>query len=852
MPLANLASSNDEETGLLPDQETTNRLKGGSLRQHVRERMTEPHKLHRATSSLRRVMTNNSKRSKRGSLFATLPTKVPVTELPTGPDAVASDEDKSQSGHSPKRFSIASVRTLASPASKRSSKQSSPLARSKHDNDLPATPLPRPSSPIAIPQSSPAPAIRFEIESGSLSPRSLFGFTDQDNTQELSAPKSLHANADGPVKRPLSRIMSRKRPKSTTKDRSREHSSEDLPRVHIPKRASADHWRMRSACRKRSQHTDEQFTCQDLAVGLPSPMPGTNLPLDDPFESPSSIQKDEVDKTLLQPQWTPRAILSVDGVMDNRAMDGAALLLTDDQKHPLEDRHDSTQIETDLVKSSLEEHRVDGETPSSEAKEEMDLENMKVALFGHRKATSSPAADKEQLLDSEEDSSHDHTCRPSSPVAQILRNLEPDSEGMYACIIRSTAEVPRIEQQTGRQGSNLSPGSRSPVRLQSSSTREDPGSCQSPLVTQCLFYSSSDEEDSNGEHDSVLSAADQYLHTIQAIASNGVAGTEDDASNMARVNSRSTLETLVEVSGESPSNEHSQPTPTPNSDCNRPPKKRRSSSFDLLEYWRNETELRDEGTAATMIRDDLESLDRGHQFALNSSNAFHLSTTEPSPIKSPQQTIRRRDSDCFIPVCNICGFIDDHVCLPSFDTPIDAQQDGPASDHGNEFVNIGTFGMSESTPEDARHGNQIPGSIHADTDLFTPEPQSTSLDQSLKRRAASSEDFDPFCNADNVQKKLQWSTKNPFEPLSRCRARDNHSVSAATEIENGNTSIKSRIQGRGCLSPAKIARCTPKGRPRVKSDRSASFRSDTDLDSDVDDTEFSAAGVRLDTFHAWM
>ena len=253
-----------------------------------------------------------------------------------------------------------------------------------------------------------------------------------------------------------------------------------------------------------------------------------------------------------------------------------------------------------------------------------------------------------------------------------------------------------------------------------------------------------------------------------------------------------------------------------------------------------------------MIHDDRESLVRGHQIASNSSSAFRLSTTETSTIQSPQQSTRHRDSDCFIPVCNICVSIDDHVCLPSFDTPVDAQQDGPASDYGNEFENLDSFVVFESSPEVARHGNQITGPIHNDTDLFTPEPQSTSLDQSFKRRAASSEDFDPFCNAENMQKRLQWSSKNPFEPLSRCRTRDHRTIPAATEIENGDGSFKSRIQGRGYMSPAKIAHCTPTGRPREKRDRSASFRSDTDLDSDVDDTEFFAAGARLDTFHAWM
>jgi len=799
-------------------------------------------------------MTNSSKRAMRSSLFATLPKQDLVTEPPCGPDAVDTDEDNSQAGNSQKRFSLNSIRALASPASKRSSKQSSPLARSEYDDDRPSTSPPRRSSPIPIPLVSPAPAIHLQIESGSLSPSPLFACQDQDINQEGSTLEAQHTNADTPVKRPLSRIMSRKRPKSSSRDKSREQCSEDPPKTHIPRRASADHWRMRDACRKKSRQTVEHSTHQDLAVNLPSPMPGTNLLLDDPFDSTTSAQKDDEFERLSQTGQASHAMVSMDGVIEIDAINDALAFANGDGQYDDRHRHDLTQHNIGPHESSSKEHHIAAETILLEAKDELKqhIENMRIKLSRLRKGTSSAMTDSNSSLILREVSFHDEHRHLSSPGPPILQITSPNCEETYGRITGDS-------QHSNETFSNFDPGFQSPVSVLITSTRENSEANQSPLATQCLFYGSSDEEDddSTGEHNSVLSEADQYLYTIRAIASNGVSRNEDDTSTTARVTTSSTLETLIEDSGESPSNDRMPLASHSDPESIRSHKRRRSSFFNLVDYWKSEAELKDASHDTGALVDaatpqyNRDGKDRGHQ-STSPSTVLGPSTIQTSPKQSPPQSIRRRDSDCFIPICDICGSRDDHVCLPALSVSVEAQQDGAARDHNNDFGN-----SEPSTSRNAMLYHGAPSSGHADSDLIAPPTPIIPARDPLQHRASSSQDFDPFFKLDSMREILQWSTNNPFEPLSRCETRDHQTILTAANIGHGNGSIKSHVkkvlgQKKTCISPEKTTCGTPKVRPHEKRERSASFRSDTDLDSDVDDTNFPAAGVRLDIFNVWM
>ncbi|GAB7346206.1 hypothetical protein MBLNU457_4942t1 [Dothideomycetes sp. NU457] len=784
----------DEEAGLLVNERVKDVPKGGSLRHHVKERMAEPHKLHRATSSLRRVMTNSSKRATRGSLFEALsPRDSDSVELPTGPDAVT-QEEKSPSANSIKRLSMGSIRKMASPISKRSSKQSSPLAKADRDTDQPSTPTPKRSSPIPIPQtSSPAPAIHFEIESGSLSPKTMFGITDHDSSQDGSIPKIAPEHTGGSLKRPLSRIMSRKRPKSASKDRSKDHHSEDLPRVHVPRRASNDHWRMRNVSRKKSQQSDDLPIPVSQDVGPPSPMSGTNLPLDDPFDPTSSTREAEQPvEGVLPAQRKSASILSIDGVMEVNTVDGTTLF-------------DSTEK---LMRPRL--------LTDAELELKQDLEHIKVMLIQVREAAI-PTSDKQPLVVDNERSPVSDSSSQYYDFADRLRSIETYVEKISSDIANITAlstterselapqaepselQAESSDLQVTSPEPSIASGYQSPVLLKSS-TRESSESYQSPLVTQALYYPSPPiapiaDDDRSSEHGSALSAADQYLQSIRGIATNGRPEVEDNASATVKLTTGPVLETLEEAGRESPLDEHLPSEPLPK--VRRLTDRNRTSSFDLIEYWRTMDEGKHEN--------DHETADEA------------VAETNSSDPERP--SVNRQDSSCFIPVCFVCGSTDDHICSRAPGSLAEAQNDGSVAQSETTKV------VDDQTPP-------------------TRTKDAVTEASPLKRRAASSEVPDPFSPKQQIS---LWASENYFAPTTRCKAHDDvvNSVSSVSSV--------SKSHKRNCNSPSKTSPAVGRVRSTEnKKGRYASFCSDTDLDSDVDDTDFLRVGGALSTFHPLM
>jgi len=658
--------------------------------------------------------------------------------------------------------------------------------------------------------------------------------------------------------------MNRKRPKSASKDRSKECESEDLPAIHVPRRASNDHWRMRNASRKKSQHTDDLPMPTSHDAGPPSPMPGTNLPLDDLFDPTSSAGKAGTSLDgLLPPQRKTASIPSIDGVMEDSAVDGTTLCDSNEKLCPAQDKNDLTQHSEELAASITRDQPEIIANPLSQAELELkqDLEHIKIMLIQVREA-SVPTPGEQALAGHKDKSLAYESLSQSQALADRLRSIETYVEKISSDIAnfttlsdveRSELELqvesyehlsessepeaecfePRAEScdlQMGSPEPSIAYGCyQSPILLPSS-TRESSESYHSPLITQALFYPSPpNEEDRNSEHGSALSAADQYLQSIRGIATNGRSEAEDIASATVKDITGPVLETLEEARGESPLDEHLRSKPLPKPIRKRFADRHRSSSFDLLDHWRKMTEGEDENDQTTPDE--------------------HV--TETSSTQSGRQSANRQDSSCFIPVCSVCGGTDDHTCFPAADSLAEAQHDGIVSlpntkrfiDSDPALLGGGLFPKGATMSDSARQVWDFPESPQVRTQGavtdFRQWARSPMTVSRRKCRAASPKVPDPF--SPNQEISLLWSSENYFAPLTRCKARDD-------VIRSTSTATKSRKIS--CNSPSKKSPVVPKVRSMEnRKSQYTSFCSDTDLDSDVDDTEFLKVGGALSTFH---
>ncbi|GAM88010.1 hypothetical protein ANO11243_060390 [Dothideomycetidae sp. 11243] len=234
---------------------------------------------HRATLSLRRVLTSSSRRSKRSPLLVNLMAKRSTTRL-QGPEELIDDDSASHSHSSPARESLQSLCKQDSPHSKASSLRSStPWRLHARHRSTQGSPT-RASSPIPIPSSSSPPTIQFEIESGNMSPERIFGLEPSSSPSKLDKvqiPIIDVATRDGMI------IHGRRaKRQGTTED------MDALKEGRVPRRSSNDHWRLRRTSRSRPSNLPEPTKQSTSRENLPSPMPGTNLPLEDPFDSSAS------------------------------------------------------------------------------------------------------------------------------------------------------------------------------------------------------------------------------------------------------------------------------------------------------------------------------------------------------------------------------------------------------------------------------------------------------------------------------------------------------------------------------------------------------------------------------------
>ncbi|KAK8192560.1 hypothetical protein M8818_007730 [Zalaria obscura] len=178
-------------------------------------------------------------------------------------------------------------------------KHSSPLSRGPQEEEEEPAPTdseassPRPSSPIDIPNQFPAPSIDVDIESADLSPGSILTITGQNESKQ-----SLHDCRNSTEQRVSS----------------------------IPQRMSTHRWKRREYRRPGAVASDD--TEPESNPIAQTPMPGTNMPLEDPFaDSANDPFERSVDKTVQTLERRPSldALVLFDGALDSTQLDEAFL-----------------------------------------------------------------------------------------------------------------------------------------------------------------------------------------------------------------------------------------------------------------------------------------------------------------------------------------------------------------------------------------------------------------------------------------------------------------------------------------------------------------------------------------------
>ncbi|PSK55963.1 Mitochondrial escape protein 2 [Elsinoe australis] len=496
------------------------------------DRSEDDHSQHRGASlSLRRVLTTSSRRSsKRASLFVNMMSKRSPTKLPLGPEELVDDASETASiTTSAARVSFRSLRLQESPRSNKSSHKSSEITRTADRLSRDHGSSTGRSSPIPIPGSraSPPPTIDLNIESGKLSTNRLFEPTFPDEIAESPMPVDaivnsvsndvgkedhLYPKIDTTTRDEL--IIARRRSRRQAIKNEIERIKEEH-HVHIPRRASNDHWRMRRPSRHKSSKLLDAKS--KVIPDLPSPMPGTNLPLDDPFDFRAS----EVPGTMNEQAGL---IPAVDGTSDEAPANATQIAVLENNVDYLvpEMRH---SISNDLLEASTvapaspwqtqpSSNLVGGHSIASLAQASNDilrseievgrralerLEGRMASLEAELRKTGSRVPPGATLQ-----SSSNHTPSSSSAASRVS-----SASGSM-----SITSLPRIIQSIHH---NMPSDTRTVSLAKSDNFSDD---CSSPLQVQDLFYPSDDE--------SALSSAKDHLNQMQHVACNGSPNTSPD------------------------------------------------------------------------------------------------------------------------------------------------------------------------------------------------------------------------------------------------------------------------------------------------------------------------------------
>ncbi|KAF2153779.1 hypothetical protein K461DRAFT_311837 [Myriangium duriaei CBS 260.36] len=539
-----------------------------SLRHGQQEDIAEGHR----ASSLRRVMTTSSRRSKRSPLLVNLMAKRSTTKL-QGPEEFFDDSSTSRSNSSPARASLQSLCKADSPRSKNSNASSHGSATPVKDHerrytteDSPA----RPSSPIPIPNSSPPPTIEFEIESGKMSPHCLFELGEPTTSDYVEPITVLPVD----VSTSENVIINRKRSKrQIIKD-----ELKALKEERIPRRSSNDHWRLRRASRTRPSKLPEPVLQHSIESELSSLIPGTNLPLEDPFDTSAPLAKSDSEngKVLNKDQQVSR--LGLDGAIGQcRLFDedpGLEQQLIGHLQSPRAGHIDAVSgqwVSNDPAARQTTPTRSCriGSLHSygnSSTGLHLPQQAAKELATGQVLLESDPGVLSPKTLRSELEASRKALermeDRMASIEAELRKNASPD--------VTPTATKGRLRMFNNTKSSPIPKGldqddhqsqdsvTSSPITSDITSSKASYSSSQSLLEVQELFYPSDSEtwdarparpQNISEDADSAWSEAREHLQNMQKVASNGASPTEPLAESWTQVTGRN-LRQPSEVSEE--------------------------------------------------------------------------------------------------------------------------------------------------------------------------------------------------------------------------------------------------------------------------------------------------------------
>ncbi|KAF1348828.1 hypothetical protein BDV97DRAFT_193470 [Delphinella strobiligena] len=616
----------------------------------------------RATASLNRVLSSaRTHTTRRSSLFGSpfLSRTSSTASSPKGPESFDGDCDSSTPS-SPKRMSFSSVRGLKRDknASKNSSKHSSPLSRNAKDLDgavrtsggtQQSDTSPKASLPIAIAKHSPPPSIVFDFHQSGLVDSQLM------EAVGLSRADFDAAMNSSPEEQPSTQPM-----------KSYDLADAAKPRhlVYLPSRNTTDHWRTSKA--RLGQHTVTEMSTEQHGLRSTSSKTASILNLDrllttNEFEFLQSEASNCDDLASAEYEVSP-----LDAALDASCHSFEKARA----KVSARGRQASGESSTFHTHSAELSHILNPRSASSRSKDKLSIS-----------AARSPSAGQTNPCGG---------CRTPSPDKALELPLRPklpvqDKPSWRQEIKECSTEAPRHESQRYHPSTHsVLPGQKfslGPKRKRQVS-EESADELSSPLLTQDLFSSDSDEE--NGSY--ALKLNDLVEKATRDRAGAGKAKTrvivmEAEVSHEAATKRlpsfNAALSSLSDLKRLRPYREQ----------CYRqtlPFVESRKYSQNMLERMELEREAIDavfqaeavdscviddtsppeDGSGSLIPIQDTWSQDKQlerqvfEMFFNGSKNEDQ--TDQEEKVDSPLSP--SSDSACFIPICRVCGGADNHIC----------------------------------------------------------------------------------------------------------------------------------------------------------------------------------------------
>ena len=649
------------------------------------------------------MLTNASKRTKRSALFTSGASKHNDQDMPVGPEEYSADESERRSSESATRLSISSLRALTSPREESLSKHSSPLGKTTKDAELGLLDM-RPSSPIPIPKvASPPPTINFEIEHTQfLSPTA---FECSKETVETLSPSNevAVASCSAPLLPAKPTLCLPLRQKSRRGEALAAHLAE-----YIPRRASGDHWKMRKISKQKSTKASDHDSLPASEVPIGTPMPGTNLPLEDPFEDTSgmcaispteesttnhlpphtldgteilghssyvaggiSISATPEEAHMRHGYTTPGGASSIDVPVDierltnvlhgeldavrsieYRLEETILQLKSGQTPHSIDDLavrevvHEGIQVRMDEIKDDLftvrEEMLPHGTKMSDRLASAVSTVDMIDSKLKHVQELLTKVSEQSQSSDVPRSTSMANSTVTKDPAASdqlLVATTSGDKAARAYYVSRTpTAHISSIVSNNGSEASE-----------------ESADNFQSPLQTQELFLSEKGSDDES----SINTLAEEYLATLPALSGNGamMAGkslrdNDDEQSFLSDCDQTPTAAAPDQRHGLTTARA-SYSSPSSGRLLRADSERKYLQLFQVTNY-------------DTLPVTEYDAQARQQKFHDSHVNATETDSRRTLPFElSPGDFVSDSeldDSACFVPICQVCGGLDDHLC----------------------------------------------------------------------------------------------------------------------------------------------------------------------------------------------